>query len=873
MMFPLQTLERRLMLSLTPVGGETVITGGVVDPVVDVAVADDGNSHIVVTELRRGDVRHITAFRYAASGALLGAPITLYRYVQDGPALLWSDVSVAMDADGDAVVAYAVDDGDDGGLFFNRISRTGQVAPTVKVAAGQEMSVHSPSVTMNNGGQFYLGWIAERDAYDEAMIRAYGVDGTVRGPEYVAERTVGLAQFGTFGSIELLVQPFSSIAVFAVTLNATGDVGPTARSIYYGLLNTTGNYSPQRQIEGSGDEHSPTLALAPNSAFALGYVGQTSADDARPVMRAQLISSSSGNPVGITDNFDTSIAGSGLRAPELAFMPSIRGFGAVFVGAGEDAHRMYATQYVSQGGGGAQGGFAVVDTEPPFGTDEFSDGKFVPAFEADAAENGVVAYVERSTNSVRVRRLRHTVGDLRGGDLFINGNDGPNHIIVERVRENLFVNVDGIVQRFNASAVQFLSISGLGGNDDIVNGTGLPSTIHGGDGADTIWGGVGPDRIRGFGGNDSLRGGDGDDILFGDDDNDTLHGGNGRDTLRGGLGQDALLFGEVVDPEPANVSIDANGVVLVEGTDGVDNVNASSDGQIVVVDVNGLAKSFAFAAVKLIDVRGHGGRDQLIMLNLAIPSRLDGGADGDLLRGGVRGDLIRGGNGDDTMYGGRGEDTLSGGAGNDFYFGESANDTFQTDTPGGRDTFDGGSEFDTLDYSARTNPVSIQTQNGPDGEDGEGDHANNVEILIGGSGDDLITPSGSLIGGYTVIGGAGDDTIRTGSRDDSLSGGDGDDEIRGGDGNDTVSGGAGNDSLFGEAGNDALAGNEDDDYFEGGAGNDVLDGGPGADTLFGLAGNDRFIADDGAADTVRGGDGTDEADADGEDDVIAETVT
>src|SRR5687768_5558761 len=102
---PCELLEPRRLLSFPPVGAETVVTSGVSDPVVDAAVADDGSGHIVVTEVRRGDVRHITAFRYGASGQLLGGPITLYRYVQPDPAVPSSNVSVAMDADGDAVVA------------------------------------------------------------------------------------------------------------------------------------------------------------------------------------------------------------------------------------------------------------------------------------------------------------------------------------------------------------------------------------------------------------------------------------------------------------------------------------------------------------------------------------------------------------------------------------------------------------------------------------------------------------------------------------------------------------------------------------------------------------------------------------------------
>src|SRR5688500_7682686 len=171
----------------------------------------------------------------------------------------------------------------------------------------------------------------------------------------------------------------------------------------------------------------------------------------------------------------------------------------------------------------------------------------------------VVAYLQMAANEltgeirtgeVHFRRLTVAGSRLAGAELFVNGGEGNDHIIVERVRQNLFVNINGTVERFNAADVQFLSISGLGGDDDIVNASAIPSTISGGDGADTLWGGTGPDRLRGFGANDVLRGGDGDDVLLGDSGDDTLHGGDGSDTLSGGTGLDLPLFGEAGNDLP-----------------------------------------------------------------------------------------------------------------------------------------------------------------------------------------------------------------------------------------------------------------------------------------------------------------------------------
>ena len=617
------------------------------------------------------------------------------------------------------------------------------------------------------------------------------------------------------------------------------------------MLGATGPAGPSRQIQGAGDEFSPTLALNPGGEFAAGYIGQSEADDAVPALRVQSFRSfDPQNPPGPSSALQTPIPGTELRSPRLAILSSGR-FAAVFTHAGDEVDTIYAAEYLDRS---LSPGLAVVDAEPR--ADQFNDGKFVPTFDVDAFENSVVAYVERSTNSVRTRRLSTMVAELRGAELFVHGTERSDHIIVERVRANVFVNINGFVRRFNAADVEFLSISGLGGDNDIINSTALPATIHGGGGHDTIWGGAGSDRIRGFGGNDLLRAGDGNDIVFGDDGNDTLHGDNGRDTLRGGAGADASIAGEVTDAVPENVSIDASGVVTVEGTDQADAVSAWGDSQIVVVEVAGLTRSFPRDSVTLIDVRGREGGDTLVMnLLLPVPARLDGGAGGDLLRGGARGDVLLGGDGNDTIYGGRGEDRLAGGPGDDFHFGESGDDRLDADAPGGRDSFDGGTETDTLDYAARTNPVEIRLQWGVDGEAGEDDHGHNVEILIGGAGDDFIEPFGDVDSrpsvGFTIFGGAGDDTVRTGGA---------------------------NDVLFGEAGDDDIDGRGGSDHVEGGAGNDTIRSTDGTlqfngfDSLFGSDGNDRFLTDDGVADRIRGGPGNDSADADPLDDVLAVEV-
>ena len=168
-----------------------------------------------------------------------------------------------------------------------------------------------------------------------------------------------------------------------------------------------------------------------------------------------------------------------------------------------------------------------------------------------------------------------------------------------------------------------------------------------------------------------------------------------------------------------------------------------------------------------------------------------------------------------------------------------------------------------------------------------------IERIAGGAGDDTLElPSGDPLLGPSIMGGDGDDVLRTvdtngtllegGPGADDLSGGSRTDVLDGGTGSDRIAGGAGVDTLAnggrldgvtvdlaqgyatGEAGErDELA--ADIENLRGGAGPDVLTGddapntiggGAGNDTIHGAGGNDRLAGDDGA-DTVSGDSGND----------------
>ncbi|MFO0844627.1 MAG: C2 family cysteine protease [Gemmataceae bacterium] len=107
------------------------------------------------------------------------------------------------------------------------------------------------------------------------------------------------------------------------------------------------------------------------------------------------------------------------------------------------------------------------------------------------------------------------------------------------------VNLNGVVRRFNTSAVQEVFFNGFAGNDVF---TAAPTfnirvVAHGGAGNDVLTGGAAGDAFHGEGGNDVINGRGGDDWIHGEGGNDVLYGGNGNDWIYGYQGDD-FLFGQ-----------------------------------------------------------------------------------------------------------------------------------------------------------------------------------------------------------------------------------------------------------------------------------------------------------------------------------------
>ena len=389
--------------------------------------------------------------------------------------------------------------------------------------------------------------------------------------------------------------------------------------------------------------------------------------------------------------------------------------------------------------------------------------------------------------------------------------------------------------------------------NDILTGSTADNVLEGGFGADQMAGLGGTDtvtyeqrttavnaRIGGTGGNaddgagdtiaidvEDLVGGSGNDTLTGDDGTDSDPPDAGANTLRGEAGDDTLAGGEDPDRFIGGAGTDtvtyaaANGNVTarigVVGGSGSPSDGAAGARDTILADVENLIGS-----QQADDLTGSG-----------VPNRIQGLDGNDALSGLGDSDVLEGGAEVDVMDGGTGPDTMDGGT-----------------------SAAGSGEADTVTYARRRADVVATIGGGPvSGDAGDGTAGardtiqSNVERLVGGSGNDVLTGINTE---NRLTGNAGADTLVGAGQRDTLLGGAGDDTLEGEAGADDLDGGVDGDTLRGGTENDELAGGEGDDTLEGSAGDDRLFGGDDDDTLRGDAGLDSLFGEDGN-DSLDGG--------------------
>lgn len=399
-------------------------------------------------------------------------------------------------------------------------------------------------------------------------------------------------------------------------------------------------------------------------------------------------------------------------------------------------------------------------------------------------------------------------GGIGGGDhlilsgaisdyTFSNNLDGTFTVVDSRTLgdgTDTFTNIE-IVDFATESRFVFELINSVSST-----GTASSEIITGTAGPDGLFGLAGDDTLRGLAGEDYFVGGSGNDILdgsgAGDDENDywdsvnyLAEGGAGGVTVNLATGVATDSFGDtdtLIDIEHV-IGTNMNDTLIGSGEDegfdphGGDDTIDGGDGfdQLRYHRSIQVGGTMAITVIFSATVEGSG-------------TVTDPWGDTDTFTGI---ESIRGTEFDDIVTGGIGHQRLRGLAGDD--------------------TFDGGADFDRIDYLR---------------DSGEG----------GTSG---------IMADLSIVDGMGYASIKDGFGDtDLVKNVEG---IRGTNFADMIQGDAMDNSLDGAGGDDTLVGRGGNDDLRGGGGNDILAGGPGFDTLTGGPGADTFVlADLDAADVI-----------------------
>jgi Ca2+-binding RTX toxin-like protein len=431
-------------------------------------------------------------------------------------------------------------------------------------------------------------------------------------------------------------------------------------------------------------------------------------------------------------------------------------------------------------------------------------------------------------------------------------------------------------------------LAGGAGNDTYIVGTGDTAVENASEGsADLVQSSAtftlganvenltltGTTKIDGTGNTDAniLIGNTAANTLSGGDGNDTLDGGGDADTLIGGKGNDTFIVDNVADVVQENAG---------EGTDLVQSsVSYKLSAEVENLTLTGTAA-----------INGTGNSSANIITGNSGNNALEGGAGAD--------SLVGGGGVDAASYATAAAGVTANLTSSGANLGEAAGDTysaianligsnFDDKLAGdananvlkggvGSDTLDGAGGVDTADYSDSVAAVTVDLTLATaqiSGGTASGDVLSNIENVIGGSGDDVLTGNAAT---NTLTGGIGNDTYVVDSGSDVVTeaANAGTDLVKSsatytlganvenltltgtaainGTGNadaNTITGNSGANSLTGNDGDDSLSGADGNDTLGGGNGNDLLDGGLGNDAMTGGAGDDTFIVDS-ASDTT-----------------------
>jgi hypothetical protein len=184
-----EALEQRMLLTLSPAGGEFLVNTTVAQTQAGAAAAMDADGDFVVawhSYLQDGSSWGVYAQRYNAAGVVQGGEFRVNTYTTGFQA----NPAVAINALGDFVVAWSsIQDGDGYGIYAQRYNAVG-----VKQGVEFQVNTHTtgsqaqPCIAMDVAGNFVIAWQAgvQDGGTNGIYARRYNAAGVAQGSEFRA---------------------------------------------------------------------------------------------------------------------------------------------------------------------------------------------------------------------------------------------------------------------------------------------------------------------------------------------------------------------------------------------------------------------------------------------------------------------------------------------------------------------------------------------------------------------------------------------------------------------------------------------------------------------------------------------------------------
>jgi hypothetical protein len=715
--------------NLVASGGETLVNTTTASSQVKSKIAMDADGDYVVAWSsygQDGSGYGIYAQRFNAAGVAQGGEIHVSSYATNSQ----HQASVAMDTDGDFVVVWQshLQDGSGYGIYGQRFNAAG-------AAQGSEFRVNSyttddqekPSVAMDANGDFVVTWSSygQDGSFGGIFAQRYNAAGTPQGSEFQVNSISNNRQ-------ESPVVAMDSDGDFVIAWQWAGRDG-SLYGVYAQRFNERGvPQGTEFRVNSytTGNQISPAIAIDADGDFVVTWTSEGGQDGDGDGIYGQRFNAA-GLPVGVEFLVNTFTAD--FQRNSAVAMDSDGDFIVTWTSYGDQAGEnvgVYAQRFSAAGvaqGSEFRVNTTIVDLQQFSTVAMDADGDFVLTWSSQAQDStwGWGVYSQRYMVDV-------PVGVATNGILTVTGTELADEITASLLNpvgsaSQLLITRNGVHYTIDPAKVNYITLAGLGGADTLSLANSIATKA-------------------------TLNGGSGDDVLVGGRGNDLLIGGAGADTYR--FDTDLVLGNDTID----------------ESGGGVDTLDFSSTSS------NSIVVNLAIASSQVVTASNH----SLALTSATTMENVIGGELGDTLTGNTLANSLAGGPGNDRLNGGLGNDKLFGDAGNDTYlfqdYGVSESDEI-SDTSGA---------YDLIDFSQASLGINLNLG------------VTTVQTLNSRHQIRLHQDNGI----EAAVGGRGNDTLRGNALNNRLLGGGGNDVLVGGAGNDVLIGGARNDRYFFDADTD-----------------------------------------------------------------------